>query len=120
AALGGPGAQPRQEGVGDPSVPQLEGTMQRYIIRRLLMAVAIVWFISMGVFVILRLSPGDPALLQQGINATPEKVAATRRELGLDKPLVVQYLDWLGRIGRGDLGFSVLSQTSVTHEFRQR
>ncbi len=94
--------------------------MQRYVIRRLVMAVAIVWFISVAVFVILRLSPGDPALLQQGINATPEKVAAVHRELGLDKPLVVQYLEWMGRILHGDLGFSVLSQTSVTREFRQR
>lgn len=94
--------------------------MQRYIIRRLLMAFVIVWLISVAVFIILRLSPGDPALLQQGINATPEKVAATRRELGLDKPLVVQYFAWMGRIVRGDLGYSVLSQTSVTREFRTR
>lgn len=94
--------------------------MQRYVIRRLLLAVVIVWFISVAVFVLLRLSPGDPALLQQGINATPERVAATRRELGLDDPLVVQYLEWMGRIVRGDLGYSVLRQTSVTEEFLQR
>jgi peptide/nickel transport system permease protein len=100
--------------------PEDAGAVQRYIIRRLLMAVLIVWIISVAVFVILRLSPGDPALLQQGINATPEKVAAVRQELGLDKPLVVQYLDWMGSILRGDLGYSVLSQTSVTHEFRTR
>jgi peptide/nickel transport system permease protein len=94
--------------------------VQRYIVRRLVMAAVIVWLVSVAVFVVLRLSPGDPALLQQGINATPEKVAAVHKELGLDKPLVVQYFDWLGRILHGDLGYSVLSQTSVTHEFRTR
>ncbi len=94
--------------------------MQGYILRRLAMAVIILWFISIAVFVLLRLTPGDPALLQQGINATPETVAAVRKELGLDKPLVVQYTDWLGQVLRGDLGRSVLTQTSVTDEFRSR
>ncbi len=94
--------------------------MHRYIARRLLMAAAILWFISIAVFVLLRVSPGDPALLQQGINATPEKIAAVHRELGLDKPLLVQYVHWVGQILRGDLGRSVLTQTSVTEEFRAR
>jgi peptide/nickel transport system permease protein len=94
--------------------------VQRYIVRRLVMAVGILWFISIGVFVLLRVSPGDPALLQQGINATPEKVAAVHKELGLDRPMPVQYVSWLGQMLRGDLGKSVLTQTSVTHEFRAR
>ena len=94
--------------------------MQRYIIRRLMMAAGILWFISIAVFVLLRVSPGDPALLQQGINATPEKIAAVHRELGLDKPMLVQYLDWVGQILGGNLGTSVLTQTSVTHEFKAR
>jgi peptide/nickel transport system permease protein len=94
--------------------------MQRYIIRRLMMAVVIVWFISVAVFVLLRVSPGDPALLQQGINATPEKVAAVHKELGLDDPMPVQYLHWINDLLHGDLGTSVLTQTSVTHEFRGR
>ncbi|HLZ72624.1 MAG TPA: ABC transporter permease [Dehalococcoidia bacterium] len=94
--------------------------MQRYILRRLLMAALIVWAISVVVFVLLRVSPGDPALLQQGINATPEKIAAVHKQLGLDRPMIVQYFDWVGKLLHGDLGSSVLSQTSVTHEFRQR
>lgn len=94
--------------------------MQRYVLRRLVMAAAILWFISISVFVLLRISPGDPALLQQGINATPEKVAAVREELGLNQPMVVQYVNWVGQMLRGDLGTSVLSQTSVTHEFKAR
>ena len=84
------------------------------------MAAGILWFISIAVFVLLRVSPGDPALLQQGINATPEKIAAVHRELGLDKPMLVQYLDWVGQILGGNLGTSVLTQTSVTHEFKAR
>src|SRR5436190_23748040 len=94
--------------------------MQYYIVRRLFMAAVILWFISVAVFVLLRISPGDPALLQQGINATPEKVAAVHKELGLDKPLIVQYMDWVRHMLRGDLGRSVLTQTSVTDEFRSR
>jgi peptide/nickel transport system permease protein len=94
--------------------------LQRYIIRRLVVAVIIVWFISMIVFVLLRVSPGDPALLQQGISATPETVARVHKELGLDKPMVVQYIDWVGQMAQGNLGKSILSQQSVTHEFRAR
>jgi peptide/nickel transport system permease protein len=94
--------------------------MQYYIVRRLLMAAVILWFISIAVFVLLRVSPGDPALLQQGINATPEKVEAVHKELGLDKPMIVQYVNWIGQMVRGDLGTSVLTQTSVTEEFRER
>jgi len=94
--------------------------MQRYIVRRLLMALAIVWFISIAVFILLRAMPGDPALLQQGISATPEKVAAIHRELGLDRPLIVQYVDWVGNVLRGNLGRSVLSQNSISREFRER
>jgi peptide/nickel transport system permease protein len=94
--------------------------MQRYIVRRLLMALVIVWFISIAVFILLRVTPGDPALLQQGISATPEKVAAIHREMGLDRPMIVQYIDWVGNVLRGNLGRSVLSQTSISREFRQR
>ncbi|HXH22564.1 MAG TPA: ABC transporter permease [Dehalococcoidia bacterium] len=94
--------------------------MRDYIVRRIVWAVATIWFISIGVFVLLRVSPGDPALLQQGVNATPEKVAAVRKELGLDKPLPVQYLRWVGNALQGDLGRSGITQVSVTSEFKSR
>ena len=61
--------------------------MTRYIVRRLAMTVLILWFISILVFVLMRVGPGDPALLQQGINATPEKVAQVHKEMGLDNPV---------------------------------
>ena len=94
--------------------------MQRYIIRRLIMAVIIVWFISVAVFILLRVSPGDPALLQQGISATPETVKAYDHAQGFDRPMIVQYFDWMGQISRGDLGRSLLSQNSISAEFRAR
>jgi peptide/nickel transport system permease protein len=94
--------------------------MQTYIARRLLLAVVSIWIISVAVFLLLRVSPGDPALIQQGINATPERVAAIHRELGLDRPMYVQYFDWLGKALKGDLGKSMLSQTNITKEFKSR
>ncbi len=94
--------------------------MQTYIARRLLFAGVSLWIISVVVFLLLRVTPGDPALIQQGINATPERVAAVRREMGLNKPIYVQYFDWAGNALRGNLGKSFLSQTSITKEFRSR
>jgi|SRR5581483_802563 peptide/nickel transport system permease protein len=94
--------------------------MQTYIARRLVLSAITIWIISLAVFLLLRVSPGDPALIQQGINATPERVAAIHRELGLDRPLYVQYLDWFGNALTGDLGKSILSQTSITKEFKSR
>jgi len=94
--------------------------MTRYIIRRLAMAVLILWFISIAVFLLMRVGPGDPALLQQGINATPEKIAAVHKEMGLDDPYPVQYFNWLKGVVTLDLGRSVLTQTDITHEFKTR
>ena len=94
--------------------------MTRYIVRRLAMAAMILWFISVAVFVLMRVGPGDPALLQQGINATPEKIAEVDREMGLNNPYPVQYLDWLKGVVTFNLGRSVLTQTNITTEFRAR
>lgn len=94
--------------------------MLTYAIRRTVMALMILWFISVLVFVLMRMMPGDPALLQQGIQATPEVIERVNRELGLDKPIPVQYADWLWGVMRLDLGRSVLSQQNVTDEFMVR
>lgn len=94
--------------------------MTRYVIRRLAMAAMILWFISIIVFVLLRIGPGDPALLQQGINATPERIAQVNKEMGLDDPYVVQYLNWMKGMVTLDFGRSVLTQTDVTDEFKER
>ena len=94
--------------------------MAGYIVRRLLMAAMILWFISIVVFVLMRLMPGDPALLQQGLNATPESLAALHKEMGLDRSWPVQYMDWMKGFLTMDLGRSPLNQTSTTQEFKER
>ncbi len=94
--------------------------LARYIVRRLAMALMILWFISIAVFIMMRIGPGDPALLQQGINATPEKVAQVHKEMGLDDPYPVQYLNWVKGMVTLDFGRSVLTQTDVTGEFKSR
>ncbi len=94
--------------------------MLRYVVRRLAMAVLILWFLSMVVFALLRIGPGDPALTELGINATPEQVAAVREELGLNDSYPVQYLRWLEGMLTLDFGRSVLTRTDITDEFKER
>jgi len=75
-----------------------------YIARRFLLTIPAMLAMSVIVFFIIRLVPGDPALVILGLRATPESVAALRQELRLDDPIAVQYLSWLGNVLRGDLG----------------
>lgn len=77
------------------------------------MAVPVMLVVATIVFLLLRLSPGDPALIIAGETAGPEALARIRSEMGLDRPLVMQYLAWLGEIVRGNLGTSVLSKIPV-------
>jgi len=64
-------------------------------------------FVSLLVFVVVRVLPGDPALIMLGIEASPDAVARMRETLGLDRPVPVQYADWVGRAALGDLGRSI-------------
>ena len=75
--------------------------------RRVAAFVATLVFLSALVFVVVRILPGDPATLILGIESNPETVARLRKALGLDRPLAVQYVDWLARAARGDLGTSI-------------
>ena len=72
------------------------------------------------VFFVMRSLPGDPVLVyvsQNEVNsATPEQIEKIRHEFGLDKPVIVQYINWLGDICRGNLGRSVINRTSVNEE----
>jgi len=81
--------------------------MTRYLAQRLLLTVPVLFLVSIIVFVLINLIPGDPALLMAGGEAGREAVEAMRRQMGLDKPAVVRYLIWLGRVLSGDLGRSV-------------
>jgi peptide/nickel transport system permease protein len=84
------------------------------------MAILILWFLSMVVFALLRIGPGDPALTELGITATPERVAAAREELGLNDSYPVQYLNWLEGLLTLDFGRSMLTRTNITEEFKER
>lgn len=81
--------------------------MKYYIARRLLQGLLVMWMVATAVFVIFRIVPGDPASMTLGFDAPPEAYAAVRRQLGLEDPLLVQYVRWLGNLVRGDLGIAV-------------
>ena len=76
----------------------------RFVLRRLLLFVVALLAISVAVFAMLRILPGDVAAVMAGVNSPPERVAQLRAELGLDRPLAVQYLDWCANLLHGDLG----------------
>ena len=91
--------------------------MPRYIARRILGAIPILFGLSIGLFLFLNLLPGDPATAILGQHATPELVAHLRTVLGLDQPLYLQYLGYLGRLLHGDLGASFVDSRTVVSEF---
>jgi peptide/nickel transport system permease protein len=83
--------------------------MGRYILRRLLQAIPVIFFSTFIVFLVIHLIPGDAATVLAGPNATPEALAAIRKDMGLDQPLLIQYAVWVGHLLQGDLGKSTLS-----------
>src|SRR5262249_48984602 len=95
--------------------------MVRYIGQRLVGTVVVLFGVSVLVFSILYLMPGDAAtVLLFGTNATPQRIAELRHQLGLDRPLIVQYVDYLGHVLRGNLGTSYISHRQVTDEIMAR
>lgn len=94
--------------------------MGRFILKRLLAMIPILFCISVLVFAILHLAPGDPAVLMLGEGASPEQYEALRRELGLNDPYYVQYWRWLSRAVQLDLGRSIRSQKPVAEEIGER
>jgi peptide/nickel transport system permease protein len=94
--------------------------MFRFIVRRLILSIPILLLVSIMVFGLIHLIPGDPARVILGQEATPEAIAGLRHELGLDQPLVVQYLNWLGNVLRGDLGRSLADRTPVIEQIKVR
>ena len=81
--------------------------MRQYLSRRVAAFVATLFVVSLLVFVVIRVLPGDPAQVIMGTEGNPEATARLRTSLGLDRPLVVQYVDWLAHAVRGDLGVSI-------------
>ncbi len=94
--------------------------MAGYILKRLLSAIPVLFGITVIVFLIMALIPGDPATAILGAYATPENVAKLNRDLGLDKPLAQQYFIWLGNILIGDFGTSFALNRPVLDEVLER
>jgi peptide/nickel transport system permease protein len=94
--------------------------LTKYIIRRILALIPVLFGISLLVFFLIRMIPGDPVLTMLGERARPQDVAALREQLGLNEPVPVQYIKWMSRILRGDLGKSIINRTAVTDELLYR
>jgi peptide/nickel transport system permease protein len=94
--------------------------MARFLTKRLAGAFVVFVLVSLMSFAIIWLVPGDPTAAFLDTSATPEQVARLRHELGLDQPMIIQMLDWYGRILHGDLGHSILLNRSVTAAILER
>ena len=92
--------------------------MLRYVTRRLVTLLGIVFIISVGSFYLIHLLPGDPAVVILGTGATPQNKAILYRQLGLNRPIYEQYFTWIANVLRGNMGTSFISQTSVASTIR--
>jgi peptide/nickel transport system permease protein len=91
-----------------------------YLIRRLLYSIVVVAGVATIAFALLHFIPGDPVDAILGVESTPAAREALRHDLGLDRPLLTQYVAWWGEVLRGDLGESVMTGQSVSQLIRQR
>ena len=95
--------------------------MREYLVRRFLLLILTTWGVSVVVFLIMRVVPGDPitAMMGEG-GVSTEQIAKIRRDLGLDRPLYIQYVEWLWDTLRLDLGKSLWKGTEITFELKTR
>lgn len=94
--------------------------MFTYLVHRLIATIPVLVVVSLFVFALLHLGPGDPAAIIAGDFATPEHIEQIRAKLGLDRPLHLQFFDWSVRLLQGDLGVSIFSNMPVTELIGQR
>lgn len=94
--------------------------MTTYIIRRLFMTLPILLGVATIVFILMFIVPGDPARLLMGQHGNEETLRAIRREMGLDRPVYVQYARYIGRLAKGDLGMSYRQRRPVARIIRER
>jgi len=94
--------------------------MLRYLVTRGVSMVPVLFFLTLGTFLMLRLTPGDPVTLMLGEDADPVTVAQIRQDLGLDEPLPVQYLRWTAQVLQGDLGRSIRTHEPVLRSIFDR
>lgn len=108
------GAAPRKTWAG-----KLVGFL-RFMRRRLFHGIIVLFVVSLFTTLLVELVPGDPASVLLGENATPESLALARQRLGIDKPLVERYVNWVGDALQGDLGTSIRNGQAVTDSIKQR
>ncbi|WP_110926451.1 ABC transporter permease [Bacillus massiliglaciei] len=94
--------------------------MFRYIVSRILSTIPVLFGVTIVVFLLIRLIPGDPAKSILGGDATPQAVESLRNELGLNDPLLVQYGSWMSQLLKGDLGYSYTLHTPIIEELAPR
>ena len=94
--------------------------MFAYILRRVLATIPVMGVVALFIFSLLYIAPGDPAAIIAGDQATPDDVERIRASLGLDRPFLVRFLEWLFRVLQGDLGVSIFTNLPVSHMIKQR
>jgi peptide/nickel transport system permease protein len=91
-----------------------------YVVRRLLATIVVMAVVALVVFLLLYLTPGDPAAILAGDAATSDDIRRIREKLGLDQPFLVRFGDWIAQLMRGDLGVSIFTNLPVAHLIGQR
>src|ERR1700752_1540398 len=94
--------------------------MLGYLLRRVFAAIPVMGVVALVVFLLLRLTPGDPAAILAGDNATPAQLDRIRISLGLNEPLYIQFFTWINKLLHGDLGVSLISNVPVATMIGQR
>src|SRR2546428_12925857 len=90
------------------------------VFRRILAIPLVLLVVATAVFVSIRLVPGDPARMMAGMETSEETVRAIRHQLGLDRPLLVQYVSFIADLTRGRLGRAIMTYETVSHEILGR
>ncbi|MEL7544829.1 MAG: ABC transporter permease, partial [Pseudomonadota bacterium] len=88
--------------------------MASLVMRRIGIGLVLIWVVSVLIFVLTQVLPGDAAAIRLGQNATPESLAALRKEMGLDRSLIAQYTGWVTSLFTGDLGISTAGGATIS------
>jgi peptide/nickel transport system permease protein len=91
-----------------------------YIVRRLIQTIAVLLIVTMVSFLLIHITPGDPAAAMLGTDATIEQIKALQKELWLDRPVVIQYVHWFSNALRGNLGTSIMYRDPIVDMFADR
>jgi len=91
-----------------------------YIARRFIQTIAVLLIVTIVSFLLIHITPGDPAAAMLDTNATIEQIRALQKELWLDRPVAVQYVHWLSNALRGNLGVSIMYRDPILDMFADR